>query len=148
MNATRMLTFILTIMIIPTEVRREADRYAGGNMQLASAFIQGWMFAHPEYKGTIYTGSSDEPVTMDSVINKWLEYKKERRQSYKPRGLEAFKKKLYEYSGGNPILANEIVEHSMANNYQGIFPQKNNNYTTNGQQQPNIIDKVADILAD
>lgn len=137
---------IMTIMTIPTEVRREATRYAGGNPQLTSAFIRGWLFAHPEYLQGDYQLDPGVPITMDSVIDKWLEYKKERRQSYKARGLEALKKKLYEYSCGNPIVANEIVEYSMANNYQGIFPLRNN--IKINEQQSNIVDKVADILAD
>ena len=129
-------------MILPIEVRQAAGKYANGNMSLAEAFIQGWIFANPSYKGT-----AEAPVaviTMESVITKWLEYKKEKRQSYKPRGLESFKKKIYEMSGGDPVVADAIVEQSMANNYQGLFPLKSNSYG----RQPNIISKVADILAD
>ena len=133
-------------MITPIEVRRAAGRYAGGDTRLASAFIQGWLFAHPEYGNGAETVTEGQPVTMESVIAKWLEYKKEKRQTYKPRGLEAFKKRLMGLSGGDPVIANAIVEQSMANNYAGVFPLKNNN-NANGQQS-NIIDKVADILAD
>lgn len=133
-------------MITPIEVRRAAGRYAGGDTRLASAFIQGWLFAHPEYCGDIGTEAEKQPVTMEAVIIKWLEYKKEKRQTYKPRGLEAFKKRLMGLSGGDPVIANAIVEQSMANNYAGVFPLKNNN-NANGRQS-NIINKVADILAD
>lgn len=129
-------------MILPIEVRQAAGKYANGNMSLAEAFIQGWIFANPTYKGT--TEAPVAVVTMESVITKWLEYKKEKRQSYKPRGLESFKKKIYEMSGGDPVVADAIVEQSMANNYQGLFPLKSNSYG----RQPNIISKVADILAD
>ena len=133
-------------MIIPIEVRQAAGRYAGGDTRLTSAFIQGWLFAHPEYGNGAETVTEGQPVTMESVIAKWLEYKKEKRQTYKPRGLEAFKKRLMGLSGGDPVIANAIVEQSMANNYAGVFPLKNNN-NANGRQS-NIIDKVADILAD
>ena len=136
----------MTMMITPIEVRRAAGRYAGGDTRLASAFIQGWLFAHPEYGGNIGREAEKQPVTMEAVITKWLEYKKEKRQTYKPRGLEAFKKRLTGLSGGDPVIANAIVEQSMANNYAGVFPLKNNN-NANGRQS-NIIDKVADILAD
>lgn len=129
-------------MILPIEVRQAAGKYANGNVSLAEAFIQGWIFANPTYKGT--TEAPVAVVTMESVITKWLEYKKEKRQSYKPRGLESFKKKIYEMSGGDPVVADAIVEQSMANNYQGLFPLKSNSYG----RQPNIISKVADILAD
>lgn len=131
-------------MIIPIEVRQAAGRYSGGNTQVASAFIQGWLFAHPEYGGT--TDAPVTVITMESVITKWLEYKKEKRQTYKPRGLESFKRRLMTLSGGDPIIADAIVEQSMANNYAGVFPLKNNN-NANGRQS-DIIGKVADILAD
>ena len=131
-------------MIIPIEVRQAAGRYSGGNTQVASAFIQGWLFAHPEYGGT--TDATVTVITMESVITKWLEYKKEKRQTYKPRGLASFKKRLNELSEGDPIIADAIVEQSMANNYAGVFPLKNNN-NANGRQS-DIIGKVADILAD
>ena len=133
-------------MIIPIEVRRAASRYAGGDTRLASAFIQGLLFAHPEHGNVEETAAEEHAVTMEDVITKWLEYKKEKRQTYKPRGLEAFKKRLMGLSGGDPVIANAIVEQSMANNYAGVFPLKNNN-NANGRQS-NIIDKVADILAD
>ena len=133
-------------MIIPIEVRQAAGRYAGGDTRLTSAFIQGWLFAHPEYGDVEETATGEHAVTMEAVIRKWLEYKKEKRQAYKPRGLEAFKKRLMELSGGDPVIANAIVEQSMANNYAGVFPLKNNN-NANGRQS-NIIEKVADILAD
>ena len=126
----------------PIEVRQAAGKYANGNMPLAEAFIQGWIFANPSYKGA--TEAPAAVITMESVITKWLEYKKEKRQSYKPRGLASFKKKIMEMSGGDPVVADAIVEQSMANNYQGIFPLKSNSYG----RQSNIISKVADILAD
>ena len=129
-------------MILPIEVRQAAGKYANGNIPLAEAFMQGWIFANPTYKGT--TEAPAAVITMESVITKWLEYKKEKRQSYKPRGLASFKKKIMEMSGGDPVVADAIVEQSMANNYQGIFPLKSNSYG----RQPNIISKVADILAD
>ena len=142
----KILMLIVTTMIIPIEVRQAAGRYAGGDTRLTSAFIQGWLFAHPEHGNVEETTAEEHAVTMEAVIAKWLEYKKEKRQTYKPRGLEAFKKRLMGLSGGDPAIANAIVEQSMANNYAGVFPLKNNN-NANGRQS-NIIDKVADILAD
>ena len=103
-------------MIIPIVVRQAAGRYAGGDTCLASAFIQGWLFAHPEYGNVEETATGEHAVTMEAVITKWLEYKKEKRQTYKPRGLEAVKKRLMGLSGGDPVIANAIVEQSMANN--------------------------------
>ncbi len=58
------------------------------------------------------------------VIKDWLCYKKEKRNKYTSRGLKTFIKKLIELSSGRYELAREIVDTSMANNYQGIFPLK------------------------
>ena len=133
-------------MIIPIEVRQAAGRYAGGDTRLTSAFIQGWLFAHPEYGNVEETVTEEHAVTMEAVITKWLEYKKEKRQTYKPKGLESFKRRLMTFSGGDPIIADAIVEQSMANNYAGVFPLKNNHHAN--RRQPDITGKGADILAD
>lgn len=66
----------------------------------------------------------DEP--MQEVVDTWLQYKKEKGQSYKPTGFKTFYKKLCELSGNNPQVAMAIIEQSMQNNYAGIFPLKNN----------------------
>lgn len=58
-------------------------------------------------------------------IEKWLAYKKEKKQSYKSKiGILAFAKQLNEYSSGDPLLADKIIERSIANNYSGIFALK------------------------
>lgn len=61
------------------------------------------------------------------AIDIWLEYKKERKQSYKQKGLEALYHKLVNLSNGDPHTAMLIVEQSMANNYQGLFELKGGN---------------------
>lgn len=58
------------------------------------------------------------------IVEDWLDYKKERRETYKPRGFDAFYKRLVKLSGGNASKAREIIEQSKANNYAGIFPIK------------------------
>ena len=65
---------------------------------------------------------SDE---MRVVVEEWLAYKQEKKQTYKPRGFLAFCKRLIQLSGNNPSKARQIIEHSMANNYAGIFELKN-----------------------
>lgn len=57
-------------------------------------------------------------------VNLWLKYKAEKKQNYKETGFITFLKKLGKMSNGNPTLAMEIIEHSMANNYSGLFPPK------------------------
>lgn len=63
--------------------------------------------------------------TLDEVLEEWIAYKKERGQTYKSRGLSMCRKKLMELSNGSPTLAQEIVEQSMANNWAGLFPLRN-----------------------
>lgn len=60
-------------------------------------------------------------------VKKWLEYKQqERGERYKTEmSLMVCVKKLYELSGGDPIKANDIVENSIANRYQGLVLPKN-----------------------
>lgn len=60
-------------------------------------------------------------------ITKWIEYKKARKESYKTeQSLMAFAKKLFTLSGGEPDIADQIIEQSMANNWAGIFELKQN----------------------
>lgn len=61
------------------------------------------------------------------AFNSWLQYKKERRESYKTQtSLEACYRNLKKLSGNNPETAKEIIENSFANNWSGLFPLKNN----------------------
>lgn len=55
----------------------------------------------------------------------WLEYKRSRKETYTSQmGANACLKKLKELSGNTPDLAQKIVEQSMANNWAGLFPFK------------------------
>ena len=59
------------------------------------------------------------------IIQKWINYKKEKKQTYKLIGLKMFYKRLLKLSNGDFNTANEIVEESMANNWAGVFEPKN-----------------------
>ena len=75
------------------------------------------------------------------IVEKWLLYKKEKKQEYKGQtSINTFCKKLIEYSNGEPIIAEAIIEQSIANNWAGIFELKNNN---NGNKQQNGLDEDA-----
>lgn len=59
------------------------------------------------------------------AFSTWLEYKRERKESYKSeKSLKAAYSKLLKLSGNNPCIASEIVEQSMANNWAGLFELK------------------------
>lgn len=75
-----------------------------------------------------------EYVTDDfkNVFTDWLLFKKEKGQTYKPRGMKSCYNKLLELSGNDPQKARQIVEQSTSNNYAGLFPLKlNSDYGTN-----------------
>jgi len=68
---------------------------------------------------TIYGEFSD-------LISEWLEYKKERKESYKSqRSVGTFVKSLKSLSGENPEIARKIIDQSIGNNWAGIFEIKN-----------------------
>ena len=63
------------------------------------------------------------------IVSDWLVYKKERRESYKTgRSVECFISLLQKLSSGDAKQALQIIEQSMAGNYQGIFPLKIEQY--------------------
>ena len=65
----------------------------------------------------------------------WLEYKKEKKQSYKgEKSLKAIYKRLLTLSGNNPDVAMAIVEQAMANNWAGLYALKDD-HATNGKTQ-------------
>ena len=68
---------------------------------------------------------------MNEAITRWVEYKKERGQTYKPIGLKAFITKLANLSCDSGEVALKIVEQSIANNYSGVFPLKENQVAKN-----------------
>ena len=61
-------------------------------------------------------------------IVEWLEYKKEKKQSYKERGLRAFCKQRHDevsQYGDRYVIDN--IDYSMSQNYSGVFAPKTNN---------------------
>ena len=59
------------------------------------------------------------------IVREWLSYKRERKESYKSiRSMQAFVAKLTKLSNGNPKIAREIINQSIANNWAGIFQLK------------------------
>ena len=64
----------------------------------------------------------------------WLEYKKQRGQTYKGQmSIERMKTKHRNLSGGNIETAKAIIDEAMANNWSGFFalkdqPTTNDNY--------------------
>ena len=76
---------------------------------------------------------------MIPVVEEWMQYKTERHESYKPRGIMMFYKRLCEISGGSVVRARKIIEQSMGNNYSGIFELKN---TGNGRKERSEEERI------
>lgn len=58
-------------------------------------------------------------------IVEWLEYKKEKKQSYKEKGLRAFcKQRLDEVAKYGDRYVIDMIDYSMCQNYSGVFPPK------------------------
>lgn len=77
------------------------------------------------YNNNIYNIINKINNKLNKPILIWLEYKKQKKQKYTPLGLEKCVERLNKLSGGDPEIAMEIVNESMANNYAGLFPLKN-----------------------
>jgi hypothetical protein len=61
-------------------------------------------------------------------IVEWLEYKKEKKQSYKKKGFEAFcRQRMEEVNKYGDRYVIDIIDYSMSQNYSGVFAPKNNN---------------------
>ena len=72
-----------------------------------------------------------------NVFLSWIEYKHERKESYKSeRSLKACYNRLLKLSNNNPEVANSIIEQSIANNWAGFFELYNHKNETAGRKEP------------
>ena len=134
-------------MMLPKEVRQKSSELYPNDLEKQKIFCIGAAFS----LGYDLSDFEEEKPPQDEyplqeALNTWLAYKKERKQTYKPRGLAMLKKRLMQLSGGNPAYASEIVEFSISNNYAGLFAPSNNNARSYARQQQSIS-KAAAILA-
>lgn len=137
-------------MMLPTNIRQKSSELFPNDTEKQRIFLMGAAFS-------LGNDLSDFEITTEQkqeeyypckeALDMWLAYKKEKHQTYKPRGLEALKKKLLQLSNGNPEYAKVIVEYSMGNNYTGLFAPKNNGVNSYEQQQ-RTFNKISSILAD
>jgi len=77
------------------------------------------------------------------IFSDWLQYKKEKRQTYKSeKSLKTCYDKLLKLSGNSPAVARQVVDQSIANNWSGLFEIKQNAQKTVGMiLQNNTPDK-------
>lgn len=135
-------------MILPSNIRQKSSELFPNDAEKQRIFLMGAAFSlgNDLSDFEITEQKQEECYPCKEALDMWLAYKKEKRQTYKPRGLEALKKKLLQLSNGNPEYAKVIVEYSMGNNYTGLFAPKNNSANSYEQQQ-RTFNKINSILA-
>ena len=139
-------------MMLPKEIRQKSSELFQNDLEKQKIFCMGAAFSLGkdlsdfEAEGQQAEGQQEEIYPCQEALDMWLAYKKEKRQKYQPRGLAALKKKLLKMSSGNPEYAKVIVEHSMGNNYSGLYAPKNNSINSYEQQQ-RTFNKINSILA-
>jgi hypothetical protein len=139
-------------MMLQTNIRQKSSELFPNDAEKQRIFLMGAAFSLGKDLSDFEEEGQQEEVQHEEIypckeaLDMWLAYKKEKRQAYKPRGLEALKKKLLQLSNGNPEYAKVIVEYSMGNNYTGLFAPKNNGVNSYEQQQ-RTFNKINSILA-
>jgi|GEM_PF-1452632 hypothetical protein len=144
--------------MLPKEIRQKSSELFPNDLEKQKIFCMGAAFslgkdlsdfeAEEQQAEVVEEVKPQEEIYIcQEALDMWLAYKKEKHQTYKPRGLEALKKKLLQLSSGNPEYAKVIVEYSMGNNYAGLFAPKNNSINSYEQQQ-RTFNKINSILAD
>ena len=135
-------------MMLPTNIRQKSSELFPNDEEKQRIFCMGAAFSlGNDLSDFEEEGQQDDIYPCKEALDMWLAYKKEKHQTYKPRGLAALKKKLLQLSNGNPEYAKVIVEYSMGNNYAGLFAPKNNSINSYEQQQ-RTYNKISSILAD
>ena len=137
-------------MMLSTNIRQKSSELFPNDVEKQRIFCMGAAFSLGNDLSDFDINTEqkqEENYPCKEALEMWLAYKKEKRQTYKPRGLEALKKKLLQLSNGNPEYAKVIVEYSMGNNYSGLFAPKNNSINSYEQQQ-RTFNKISSILAD
>ncbi len=139
-------------MMLPTNIRQKSSELFPNDAEKQRIFLMGAAFSLGKDLSDFEEEGQQEEVQHEEIypckeaLDMWLAYKKEKRQKYQPRGLAALKKKLLKMSNGNPEYAKVIVEHSMGNNYSGLYAPKNNSINSYEQQQ-RTFNKINSILA-
>lgn len=134
-------------MMLQTNIRQKSSELFPNDTEKQRIFLMGAAFSlGKDLSDFEEEGQQEEIYPCQGALDMWLAYKKEKHQTYKPRGLAALKKKLLQLSNGNPEYAKVIVEHSMGNNYSGLYAPKNNSINSYEQQQ-RTFNKINSILA-
>lgn len=90
----------------PNPLKGEVDPFA---------YLNDCFILHPEYLDT---------------VKKWLTYKKEKRQAYKSlTSIQTMVNRLVKDSNNDPLVAAEMIDTAIANNWAGFFASKDKDTT-------------------
>ena len=76
-------------------------------------------------------GVTELPFPGDKFLEAWLLWNSERKKKYTDKGARMALNRLVKLSDNNEGEAIEIIEYCLAQNYQGLFKEKNNDKRTN-----------------
>jgi hypothetical protein len=120
-------------------LQETAAEYAQDHNDVKQAYIDGYNAAKKKKKALDLGFVQGEFLQLMTL---WIDYKNERKSSYTQKGVEMAYKRLLKLSNGDVQTATAIVEKSIANNYQGLFPLKDEKavtyYNKQRQQQQGI----------
>jgi hypothetical protein len=89
----------------------------------------------------------DNPEKAKEIFTRWLKYRKDIKHPYKSEDtIQTSLKNLLTYSAGRAALAEQIIEKSIGNGYQGFFKpeiQKNGNSTIQPENRFNSAETIA-----
>jgi hypothetical protein len=91
----------------------------------------------------------DNPEKAGKIFSRWLEYRKDIKRPYKSDDtiLTALKN-LFNYSGGLSTIAEQIIEKSIGNGYQGFFkPEIKNNGNSSIPKQDSRFNSAETIAS-
>jgi uncharacterized protein YdaU (DUF1376 family) len=97
---------------------------------------------HMENENEIINVIENDNKILIKIFIKWLKYKNERKENYKTKiSFNQCYNNLLEYSNGNILLAEKIINKSIAGNYQGFFELKEWEKKNNPTKEEEIINK-------
>lgn len=115
------------------EQRREAGLKSAAKRQLNESSTTVQQIKEKESKVKEIKVKEDKVLTArDLIFEKWFKYKREKRQSYTPTGMETLIKTWASYSDSQ---LEQIVDTSIANNWAGLFAPKNSTPQQSPSQQ-------------
>lgn len=84
------------------------------------------------------------PEGFEELILEWLQYKSEKRQSYKETGLKTLIKTFLRDSNSDTKTGREMLDYSMSKNYSGLFKERvNGNPKEDSVNSPYIVTNLA-----